>query len=249
VGSLSILWTSVFADVPEPLVEAALDYWEHVTGAQRGDPAGSRGEFVPLVPPDGDRFVWVQRVGRDAGGWHLDLHVPSAADAARPAVDAGARVIGEQPSLVTLESPGGQPFCLVDENRPGRQRPVPSTWRDGLRSLVDQLSIDIPADRFEAECDFWAALTGWPRERNSELSEFDRLRVPTRLPVRILLQRLGDDDRDGIRAHLDMSCDERAAETKRHEAFGGTVARVDRHWTTLQDPVGLTYCVTDRGVS
>ncbi|MDT4914904.1 MAG: hypothetical protein QOC66_4032 [Pseudonocardiales bacterium] len=248
VSSLpSILWMSVFADVPAPAGDRALDYWERVTGAARGEPAGTGGEFIPLIPAGGDRFVWVQRVDRDAGGWHLDLHVPSAADATGPALDAGARVVRERESLVTLESPAGQPFCLVDESRPGRRRPVPSTWRDGRRSLVDQLCIDIPADRFEAECDFWAGLTGWPRA-GADLGEFERLQVPTRLPIRILLQRLGGDDRGGIRAHVDMSCDERTAETARHQSFGGSVELRAEHWTTLRDPVGLTYCITDRGV-
>jgi Glyoxalase-like domain len=245
----SVLWMSVFADVPAPAVAPALDYWERVTGAQRGQPTGAHGEFTPLVPPDGDRYVWVQRVDRDSGGWHLDLHVPSAAEATARAVEARARVVGEQAWFVTFESPGGQPFCLVDEDRPGRRRPVPSTWQDGRRSLVDQLCIDIPADRFEAECDFWADLTGWPRERSSERPEFDRLTVPTRLPVRILLQRLGPDDSDGIRAHMDMSCDDRDAETARHEALGATVQMRAEHWTTLRDTVGLTYCITDRSVS
>ena len=73
--------------------------------------------------------------------------------------------------------------------------------------------------------------------------------MPTRLPVRILLQRLGGDDEGDIRAHLDMSCDDRAAETKRHEQLGGVVERRAERWTTLRDPVGLTYCITDRGVS
>ncbi|MFN2563247.1 MAG: VOC family protein [Jatrophihabitans sp.] len=240
---------NVFADVPAPVVPAALDYWERATGAERGEPTGSRREFIPLVPPDGDRYFWVQRMQGGSAGWHLDLYVPSAAEATASAVEAGAGVVGEQPWFFAFTSPGGQPFCLVDEDRPGRCRPVPSTWRDGRRSLVDQLCIDIPADRFEAECDFWAELTGWPRERGSELPEFDRLTVPTRLPLRILLQRLGADDTNGIRAHVDMSCDDRDAEAARHQEFGATLQLRAEHWTTLRDPVGLTYCITDRGVS
>lgn len=246
----SILWMNVFADVPARTLPAALDYWQRVTGARRAEPTGSQQEFIPLVPPNGDRYVWLQRVqGGGSGGWHVDLYVPSAAAATAAAVEAGARVVGEQPWFVALASPGGQPFCLVDEDRPGRRRLVPSTWRDGRRSLVDQLCIDIPADRFEAECDFWAELTGWPRERSREHSEFDRLTVPTRLPLRILLQRLGPEDTGGIRAHVDMSCDDRDAEAARHQEFGGKVQVRAEHWTTLRDPAGLTYCITDRPIS
>jgi Glyoxalase-like domain len=244
----SILWMNVFADVPAPALAPALDYWERVTGARRGQPTGAQGEFIPLEPPDGDRYFWLQRVESGSGGWHLDLYVPSATEVTAAAVEAGARVIGEQPWFVAFESPAGQPFCLVDEDRPGRRRPVPSTWRDGRRSLADQVCIDIPAEQFDRECDFWAELTGWPRE-SGDLAEFDRLYWPTRLPLRILLQRLGDDDAGGIRAHLDMSCDDRAAETARHEQFGGIVERRAEGWTTLRDPAGLVYCITDRGVS
>ncbi len=244
----SILWMTAFADVPEPDVDQALSYWARVTGGEAGDAAGAHGEFIPLEPADGDPYLWVQRVQRGTGGWHLDLHVPSATEATAPAVEAGATVVGEHEGLVTLLSPGRLPFCLVDETRPGRRRPVPSTWADGRRSFVDQLCFDIPADAFESEATFWAELTGWPRT-HGDLSEFDNLRVPTRLPIRILLQRLGDDDADGIRAHLDMSCDDRAAETNRHEQLGGAVELRAEHWTTLRDPVGLIYCITDRDVS
>jgi len=240
---------NVFADAPAPALPAALDYWERVTGAQRAEPTGSRQEFIPLMPPGGDPYLWVQQVQSGSGGWHLDLYVPSAAAAAAAAVEAGARVVGEQPWFVAFASPGGQPFCLVDEHRPGRSRPMPSTWPDGRRSLVDQLCMDIPADRFEAECGFWAELTGWPRVRSSERSEFDRLTVPTRLPLRILLQRLGAEDTDGIRVHVDMSSDDRDAEAARHQQFGGKVQLRAEHWTTLRDPAGLTYCITDRPVS
>jgi hypothetical protein len=65
--------------------------------------------------------------------------------------------------LVTLESPGGQPFCLVLESRASRRRPT-------------------PADRAGPQ------LTGWSRDPG-DLAE---------------------------------------------------------HWTTLRDPAGLLYCVTDR---
>jgi hypothetical protein len=43
--------------------------------------------------------------------------------------------------------------------------------------------------------------------------------------------------------------DDRDAETARHEAFGGDVRLRAEHWTTLRDPAGFTYCITDRGVS
>jgi glyoxalase superfamily protein len=246
-GVSAVRWMSVFADVPEAFVDRELAYWADITGASRGRPEGEHGEFVPLVPDDGDRVLWVQIVGRGVGGWHLDLHVPEPTAAAGAAVAAGAVVVEESESLVTLESPGGQPFCLVAENRPSRRRPPPwpSSRARGRRSLADQLCLDIPASRFDGECEFWAELTGWPR-RHGDLPEFDRLIVPGELPLRILLQRLGDDDGAGIRAHLDLSSDNRAEETLRHERAGGRVVVSAEQWTTLRDPAGLIYCITDR---
>jgi hypothetical protein len=242
---LGLRWTSMFADVPAGAFGRALTFWEQVTGASAGDPAGDQDEFVPLVPRDGDRYLWLQRVGRDSGGWHLDLHVTDLQAAVRWAKGRGARIRGESADLVTLESPGGQPFCLVPESSAARHRPAPADWAGAHRSMLDQLCMDIPADRFDAECAFWSELTGWSRDPG-DLAEFVRLQVPPRFPLRILLQRLGGDDAGGIRAHADLSADERAPEVVRHAALGGQVVRVAEHWTTLRDPAGLLYCVTDR---
>lgn len=38
----------------------------------------------------------------------------------------------------------------------------------------------------------------------------------------------------------------RAAETDRHVALGGVVINPAEHWTTLRDPAGLVYCITER---
>ena len=66
------------------------------------------------------------------------------------------------------------------------------------------------------------------------------------MPVRILLQRLGSDDPGPARAHADLACDDRPAEVHRHVELGAEPVRVAEHWTTLRDPAGLVYCVTDR---
>ena len=65
------------------------------------------------------------------------------------------------------------------------------------------------------------------------------------MPLRMLLQRLDDEEPPGF--HLDLSSDDRAAETARHEALGATVENPsDRGFTVLVDPAGRRYCVTDR---
>ena len=242
-----IRWFSVFADVPASLLDEACTFWSAVTGARPGPAAGDAGQYIPLVPPDGDRYLWLQRVDRAEPGWHLDLHLADPADGARSAQDLGAKLTRDDGDLVVLSTPAGLPFCLVAEE-PGRIRTpsAPGSWPEG-RSAFDQLCLDLPARAFESECDFWAELTGWPRlGRRDDTPEFDRLDVPTELPVQLLLQRLGEDDTGGIHAHADLSADDRATEVARHEALGARVVRVTDGWTTLSDPVGLVYCVTDR---
>jgi hypothetical protein len=52
---------------------------------------------------------------------------------------------------VVLATPAGQPFCFVREGgtEPRRRPPAPE-WETG-RSLADQLCLDIPAGRYDAE--------------------------------------------------------------------------------------------------
>jgi hypothetical protein len=242
--SIDVTWLSVFADVPASRSETALAFWEAVTATHAGTPAGDDDEFIPLESPGGDRYLWLQRVGRDTGGWHPDLSVRDVPSSVRQAVQCGARIRSESDDVVVLETPAGQPFCLARDDRRARRRPPAPDWPTG-RSLADQLCLDIPAARYDEETEFWANLTGWPRYP-TRASEFRRLNPPGTLPVQFLLQRLGDDDTDGARAHLDMSADDPDAEAARHEALGAITTLVTDGWTTLRDPVGLTYCVTHR---
>jgi hypothetical protein len=75
--------------------------------------------------------------------------------------------------------------------------------------------------------------------------EFRRLRKPDGQPLNLLLQRL--DASDGpVRAHLDLSADDRQAEIRRHEQLGATVERVHEGWTVMRPPAGPVYCITRR---
>lgn len=149
----------------------------------------------------------------------------------------------EVTNLVVLSSPADQPFCFM-RHEDERRRARPRRWSTGQHSLLDQICLDIPADAFDLECAFWAGLTGWVQRRTS--AEFVNLTRPAQLPLRILLQRLGPDDSGAARAHADLACDDRPAEVRRHVELGAEVVRVAEHWTTLTDPAGLLYCVTDR---
>jgi hypothetical protein len=202
---------------------------------------GERSEFATLLPDHGDSPLKVQAVGGPAG-CHLDVHVADLADGLAAARALGAEVRSEEDGYTVMASPGGFAFCLVPHPARG-VLPRPGAWPGG-RSAVEQLCFDIPSAAYDREADFWTAFTGFRRERGQP-DEFEDLLRPAWSPLRFLLQRL-DDDAPRATAHLDLASDDREAEVRRHEALGASVAHVGRGWTTMTDPVGSTYCVTDR---
>lgn len=247
---MDIRWTTGFLDSPSA---AAEPFWLAVTGASLSARRGG-GVFATLQPAVGDAYLRVQVTGSPPRT-HLDLHVTDVPQAAREAVALGVSVVHAEDGLVVVRSPGGIEFCLVAWDGES-VRPAAVTWPGGQRSLVDQLCLDIPAPIFEAEADFWVALTGWPRRR-TDLPKFDYLQRPPGLPLRLLLQRTGAaavaSPSDGSPVaekagmHVDLACDDVDAEVARHVALGASVVRrVPDDWTTLRDPGGREYCVTGR---
>ncbi|MGW7818412.1 VOC family protein [Streptomyces puniciscabiei] len=97
--------------------------------------------------------------------------------------------------------------------------------------------------RLVADHGEWAGLTGWERLKGSR-PEFEVLRPPTGLPVRILLQRL-DDERPAS-AHLDLACADMAAVRARPEEHGTARVSEGPRWTVMRDPAGGVYCLTGR---
>jgi hypothetical protein len=231
-----------FLDSPAAGAVAAEAFWPAVTGTSMSPRRGPGGEFATLEPAGGDACLRVQVVGSAVPGAHLDLHVGDVPAAAGEAVGLGARVTYEEDGLVVLRSPAGIAFCLVRWDGEAA-RPAPVLWPGGQRSVVDQVCLDVPVALFEAEAGFWGGLTGWVRER-TDLAEFDYLRRPAGMPLRLLLQRIGT----GVAGtHLDFACDDVDAEVARHVGLGARVVRrVPGDWTTLRDPVGREYCVTGR---
>lgn len=243
---IATFWLSAFLDFPASSYDSGVRFWRGVTGYDVSAARGDRLEFATLLPPDGDDFLRVQRVGDGPGGIHLDLHVESPREAADIAVALGAEKVADRGYLV-MRSPGGFTFCLVIQ--PASVRPAPAVWElpgeTGHTSLVDQVCLDIPAAAYDEECAFWAALTGWAHTASPVSPDFSRLDRPTGLPLRLLLQRLGE--RSGtVRAHLDLATDDRVSETLRHARLGATVLAEHRFWTVLRDPAGAAYCITDR---
>ncbi len=240
--STSPFWVSAFLDFAPDDFERGVEFWQDVTGYRLSERRGVDGAFATLVPPDGDDYLRVQRLGGGDGRVHLDLHVENPAIAAEAAIELGAHVLmRHEQGYVVLRSPGRFVFCFVRHH--ASRRPGPAIW-DAGRSRVDQVCLDIPAAHHEAEVAFWQALTGWGIEE-SVSPEFSRLRPPDEQPLRWLLQRLDDDSR-AVAAHLDLAADDREAEAARHVALGAAIARVHDHWTVLTDPVGTTYCITGR---
>ena len=239
----SPFWVSAFLDFAPGGFDRGVAFWRGVTGYGLSERRGPAGEFATLVPSAGDDYLRVQALGVGDGRVHLDLHVENPTHAAEAAIELGAHVlVRHELGYVVCRSPGGFVFCLVTQR--SARRPGPATWPDGNRSRVDQVCLDIPPASYDDEVAFWQTLTGWEHEL-SVAREFARLHPPAEQPLRWLLQRL-DDPSSVVTAHLDLSCDDRDAETARHVGLGATVVGRHEHWTVLTDPVGTTYCITRR---
>lgn len=228
----------VFLDTPRSDADLSWRFWARVTDSHLAPARGEEGEFSTLLPAQGEPWVKLQAVG-DVGGIHLDLdvddvHATAAAAERLGATRAGA--IGD--TVVLMRSPGGFPFCLTTWHGQSGQA------REGLQSILDQACLDVPRSRWEAETAFWAALTGWEL-RESDEPGFSFLVRPPDIPLRVLLQRL--DDEDGpVRGHVDLACADRAGDVRRHVAAGASVVEERASWTVMRDPSGRVYCLTDR---
>ncbi|KQU64691.1 VOC family protein [Phycicoccus sp. Root101] len=237
---MEVTWAWVFLDLPPDGFDEQLGFWQQVTRSTLSPWRGGRGEFATLLPAEGDPWVKVQRVG-GAGGVHVDLEVDDVPEAAGRARDLGAVVLDDLGTLVVCRSPGGFAFCLVA----AAARPRVQV-RSGQPSLVDQVCLDVPTDRYAAELAFWTDLTGWAAP-GTEPGESGLLPLtrPDGLPLRLLTQRLGQPD-GTVTAHLDLACADRVAVTREHEGLGAQVASVHERWTVLRAPGGARYCLTDR---
>jgi Glyoxalase-like domain len=225
-----VRWTTAFIDLTADAFVRLTAFWEAVTGFSLSPTRGVADEFATLVPDGGDAFLRVQRLGRGASGCHLDLHTGDVDGLAARARRLGADLVSPGPPVVVLSSPAGLIFCAVGHHGE-QQRAAPRIWPGGHRSLVDQVCIDIPAERFGPECAFWEALTGW-EHRTGSRPELHHLARPGGMPLRFLLQRLDHTTAGRATAHLDLACTDVAAERRRHEALGAIfVARspIGRH--------------------
>ncbi|MEV3971721.1 VOC family protein [Streptomyces sp. NPDC050698] len=235
---MTISWTYAFIDRPREAFGAACDFWTAVTDTRLSEPRGDHDEFVTLLPDGADACVKVQAVGPGSGGAHLDFCVDDVPEFAASAVRLGASVVADLGSLVVLRSPAGQLFCADpwrgQSSRPGVVR----------GSRLDQVCVDVAASAFDAEVAFWGALlAGWESLPGS-LPEFHVVKPPPGLPVRLLLQRLGEER--PASAHLDLACADIATTRAGHEELGAAFVSGFSGWTVMRDPAGGTYCLTSR---
>jgi len=235
---LGIRWTYAFIDRPAGPLRPAQAFWTAVTATRLSGTRGEQGEFVTLLPGEGDACVKVQGVDSAEGGAHLDFAVEDVDGFVEPATALGAAVVDAHTGWAVLRSPAGQLFCAV----PWHGEAVRPAVVDGSR--LDQVAIDIPSTAYATEVAFWERLTAWDSLTGS-LPEFHVLRPPAGLPIRILLHRLGT-ERPAASAHLDLACADIGETRARHERLGATAVARFPHWTVMRDPAGGTYCLTGR---
>lgn len=241
----AVRWAWLFLDTPRVDVERSWAFWAEVTGQQVSDRRGEADEFATLAPEHGEPWLKLQAVDAGRGGVHLDLDVEDVRVAADRAEALGAQRVGAVgDAVVVLRSPGGFVHCLTTwDGEAGRAGQV----REGLSSLLDQVCLDVPSARWEAENAYWEALTGWTW-RASDEPGYASVSAGAAMPVRILLQTLGEEEGE-VRGHVDLACSDRPAAVARHVAAGAVVLEERAFWTVLLDPVGRVHCLTDRPVS
>lgn len=233
---VTVRWMWAFLDVRRVAAVPTWRFWAAATRSSLSEARGEEGEFATLTPAYGDPWIKLQRVG-GAGGVHLDLDVDDPQQAAVTAVRLGASVVADR-GYVVMRSPGGFRFCFTPPDGQARQ------VREGEADLLDQVCLDLPAAAHDAEVAFWRELTGW-EHASSPLAEFGYLQRPQGMPLRLLLQRLGEPS-GPVRAHVDLACVDRAATRARHVELGASVMAEHAFWTVLQDPSGRAYCLTHR---
>ena len=234
-----IRWVGAVIDRPMARLDDAVAFWAAVTGSE-ARPQEYPG-FVRLSSGAGDDWLEVQGVRDGPGGHHPDLWVDDLAAFNGRALAAGASMPADYGDWQVLQSPGGVSFCTA--TWPGQTtRPRPFSGPGGVTLRPHQLCFDLAPSVYDDEVRFWAALTGWRLDEGDQVDEFLRLQPEPPIPVRFLLQRLGEER--PASAHLDVSCSDRAAGRAWHESLGATFVGEWPHWTTLRDPAGGTYCLT-----
>lgn len=235
----------LFIDSPAATAAETWRFWAAVTGSTLAPTRGENDQFTTLLPATGRPWVKLQAIGDANSRTHLDLAVADPAAAAAAAADLGAALVTVvYDDVHVMTTPAGYTFCFTPtDSSSGRSREA-TTATTATGTRIGQLCLDVPADRFDAEVDFWHRLTGWA-VRTSD--EFSGLAVPDWFPFWILFQRLGgDDERTATTGHPDVIIEgKRADVVDANVSLGATVVGEADGWTVMNDPSGLAYCLCD----
>ena len=237
-------WLHAVIDVPDHLSADAARFWESALGWPLGPPWAGHPELRSLEPGDSSAYVHLQAADGPPRV-HVDVDVPDIRSAAGTAEGLGATHVASHDRWTTMRSPGGLPFCLVQAGEPVTPEPV--AWPGGHRSRLVQVCVDSPRAVHDAEVAFWRELLAG-RWVDSPAPEFAGKWHDDPSPLQLLLQRL-DEDEGPVRAHLDHGTDDLHAEVRRLAALGAVPGAEGRGWQVMQDPVGLTFCVTENSPS
>lgn len=108
----------VCLDIPAPLWDEEIRFWEAVTG--RTVEPGAHTEFAFLGDPDpgGAIRILLQRLDEDHGPVraHPDFAVTDRASEERRHVSAGAALMEQFDWWSVLQAPGGQVYCLTERD-------------------------------------------------------------------------------------------------------------------------------------
>ena len=236
-----IRWVDGFLDRPAGSLDSAVAFWSTVTGATP-EPQRRPGYVRLRTEPPGDTWLEIQELRDGPAGTHPDLWVDDYPHFVARARDAGAETVEDHDGRLTQWSPGGLPFCVAPWRGDQRVRPGPHAGPGGVLVRPHQICLDLAPSVFDAELGFWADLTGWEMVTGA-LNEFRRLQPQHPIPIRFLIQRIGEER--PASAHLDVSCADIPAARSWHERLGATFLGERPHWTTMRDPAGGLYCLTD----
>jgi hypothetical protein len=240
-----ITWAHVIVDLPEPARPAGEAFWSAVLGGSLGEAWDGHPEFASFLPSAGTRSVHRQVVGNGPPRVHLDLQVDDL-DAETDRLRGLGAVVGQRvgDDWVTLTSPGGAVFCLVNAPTP-QDRPPPVAGADGVRRRLVQICLDVPHGGGASEAAFWRAVLPWRWDEIDAPEFLGRLVPPPGAPVEVLLQELGaDDPGTAVRAHLDLGSDDLEATVNELVGLGAVRLATGDGFVPLRDPVGMVFCVT-----
>ncbi len=234
-------WLTVFLDFPAAEFDAGVGFWRAGTGYGLSPSRGDAGEFATLVPPAGDHYLKVQRLGDGPTRLHLDVHVRDPWASAEAAEAAGAELVEEsRHGYVVLRSPAGFTFCLV--THPGVVVPPPLTWPAWEhRSRVSRFCLDVPRKRYAGEVAFFQRLLGGEWQHVGDPETALRPAGDWALDVRLQPAEVSAE----TTSHLHIATDDLEAEVERLSELGAKPRALRTGKAILEAPGGTALCVVE----